>query len=85
MRFDDERSDDDLILATRLKSQKFVQIVFCGFTLLFVALALAAHHAPDILALSGNEPARIADTFLALAAAYAVCLFIWERIYTVAE
>ncbi len=85
MRFDDDRPDDDLLYGTRLRSQKFVQIVFCGFTMLFAALALVAHHAADMLALSGAEPRRIADTFLVLAAAYALCLFVWERIYTVRD
>jgi len=83
MRFDDERSnDDELIADMRLRSHKFVQIVFCGFTVLFAGLALVAHHAPDMLALADAQPRRIADTFLVLAAAYALCLFVWERIYT---
>ncbi len=87
MRFDDERSndersnDDEVLAHVRLRSHKFVQIVFCGFTLLFTVLALTAHHAPELLALADAEPRRIADTFLVLAAAYALCLFVWERIY----
>lgn len=85
MRFDDERSEDESISDVRLRSQRFVQLVFCGFTLLFVALALLAHHAPGTLALSGAAPRQIADTFLLLAAAYALCLFVWERIYAVAD
>ncbi len=82
MRFDDERSDDQVIGELRLKSQRFVQIVFCGFTVLFAALALVAHHAPGMLALADAQPRKIADTFLVLAAAYALCLFAWERIFT---
>ena len=83
MRFDDEHSnEDDMLGATRLRSQKFVQIVFCGFTFLFAGLALVAHHVPEWLALADAEPRRIADTFLVLSAAYALCLFVWERIYT---
>lgn len=83
MRFDDPRSEDDVIAEVRLRSQKFVQIVFCGFTVLFAVLAVVAHHWPEFLALADAQPRRIADTFLVLAAAYAVCLFIWERIYAV--
>jgi hypothetical protein len=81
MRFDDERSQDEAIGEIRLRSQKFVQLVFGGFTLFFVTLALVAHHAPDVLALSASEPKQIADTFLFLAAAYALCLLAWEHIY----
>jgi hypothetical protein len=81
MRFDDDRSKDEVIGEIRLRSQKFVQFVFCGFTLFFVALALVAHHAPEALALSASEPRQIADTFLFLAAAYALCLLVWENIY----
>jgi len=75
--------DDELIDDLRLRSQRFVQIVFCGFTVLFATLALVAHHTPETLALADAEPRQIADTFLVLAAAYAVCLFVWERIYAV--
>jgi hypothetical protein len=85
MHFGDERFEEESISDARLRSQRFVQLVFCGFTLLFVALALLAHHAPETLALSGAAPRQIADTFLLLAAAYALCLFVWERIYTVAD
>jgi hypothetical protein len=86
MRFDDERSNDDAIIAaTRLRSHKFVQIVFCFFTILFASLAVTAHHAPELLALADAEPRRIADTFLVLAAAYALCLFVWERIYSATD
>jgi hypothetical protein len=85
MRLDDERSEDELIDEVRLRSQKFVQTVFCGFTVLFAVLALVAHHAPEWLALADAQPRQIADTFLVLAAAYAVCLFVWERIYTVRD
>jgi hypothetical protein len=86
MRFDDERPNDDQpigeeFVQERIRSHKFVQIVFCGFTLLFAALAVTAHHAPELLSLADAEPRRIADTFLVLAAAYALCLFVWERIY----
>ncbi len=86
MRFDDERpngdqSTSDEFAQARLRSHKFVQIVFCGFTLLFAALAVTAHHSPEWLAIAEAEPRRIADTFLVLAAAYALCLFVWERIY----
>ncbi|MBA4132477.1 MAG: hypothetical protein C0519_13770 [Hyphomicrobium sp.] len=83
MRFDDKHSNTDDVLAdARLRSHKFVQIVFCFFTVLFAGLALTAHHAPELLALADAEPRRIADTFLVLAAAYALCLFVWERIYS---
>jgi hypothetical protein len=81
MRFDDEPSQDEAIAEIRLRSQTFVQFVFCGFTLFFVTLALVAHHAPEMLALSASEPRQIADTFLFLAAAYALCLLVWEHIY----
>lgn len=81
MRFDDERSEDEVIGELRLRSQRFVQIVFCGFTVLFAALALIAHHSPETLALADAQPRQIADTFLVLSAAYAVCLLVWERIY----
>lgn len=84
-RFDNDRSEDELIGELRLRSQKIVQIVFCGFTVLFAALALLAHHTPETLALADTQPRQIADTFLVLAAAYAVCLFVWERIYTVRD
>jgi hypothetical protein len=52
---------------------------------LFAALALVAHHSPETLALADAQPRQIADTFLVLAAAYAVCLFAWERIYVVRD
>ncbi len=84
-RFDNERSDDELIGELRVRSQKFVQIIFCGFTVLFAALALIAHHSPETLALADAQPRQIADTFLVLAAAYAVCLFVWERIYVIRD
>jgi hypothetical protein len=83
MRFDDERPEADIIGELRLRSQRFVQVVFAAFTLFFTALALVAHHAPDALTLSGDEPDQIARTFLCLAAGYAVCLLVWERIYVV--
>lgn len=85
MRFDDEQSEDELIGELRLRSQKFIQIVFCGFTVLFATLALIDHHSPETLALADAQPRQIADTFLVLAAAYAVCLFVWERIYVVRD
>ena len=85
MRFDDQRPETEIIGEMRLRSQKFVQIVFAAFTLFFTALALLAHHAPDALALSGGEPDQIARTFLCLAAGYAVCLLVWERIYVVRD
>ena len=85
MRFDDEQSEDELIGELRLRSQKFIQIVFCGFTVLFAVLALVAHHSPETLALADAQPRQIADTFLVLAAAYAVCLVVWERIYVVRD
>jgi hypothetical protein len=86
MRFDDERPNDDQPLSdevadARLRSHRFVEVVFCGFTLLFAALAVTAHHTPEWLALADAEPRRIADTFLVLAAAYALCMFVWERIH----
>ncbi|MGE5267316.1 MAG: hypothetical protein ACM3L9_08120 [Deltaproteobacteria bacterium] len=83
MRFDDQRPEGDIIAEMRLRSQRFVQVVFAAFTLGFTALALVAHHAPHVLALSGDEPEKIARTFLCLAAGYAVCLLVWERIYVV--
>jgi flagellar biosynthesis protein FlhB len=85
MRFEDNQSDDEIIAAVRLRSQRFVQIVFCAFTVLFAALALIAHHAPEMIHLADAEPRQIADTFLVLAAAYAVCLFVWEKIYAVRD
>jgi len=79
----DPHSEDEFLDDLRLRSQRFVQIVFCGFTVLFAALALVAHHTPEWLALVDAEPRQVADTFLVLAAAYAVCLFAWEHIYAV--
>jgi hypothetical protein len=81
MRFDNERSDAEIIGDIRLRSQRFVQVVFGAFTLFFTALALLAWHSPEVLGLSGEEPGEIARTFLCLAAGYAVCLLVWERIY----
>jgi hypothetical protein len=75
--------DDEFVSEIRLRSQRFVQIVFCGFTVFFAGLALTAHHAPELLALVDGEPRQVADTFLVLSAAYAVCLFAWEYIYSV--
>jgi hypothetical protein len=79
----DPRSEDQVIDEIRMRSQRFVQIVFCGFTVVFAGLALVAHHAPHWLALVDAQPRQVADTFLVLSAAYAVCLFIWEHIYDV--
>lgn len=85
MRFQDDQSEDEIIAAVRLRSQRFVQVVFCTFTVLFAGLALVAHHSPEVINLADAEPRQIADTFLVLAAAYAVCLFVWEKIYAVRD
>ena len=76
-------AEDDVIDDIRLRSQRFVQIVFTAFTLVFAGLALVAHHAPDWLALTGGEPRQVADTFLVLSAAYVLCLLLWERVFAV--
>jgi hypothetical protein len=77
--------DDDLISTMRLRSQRFVQVVFCGFTVLFAGLALVAHHEPAWFALADGQARQVADMFLVLAAAYALCLFAWEHIYAVRD
>ena len=79
----DDAGDEEFVSEVRQRSQRFVQIVFCAFTVFFAGLALTAHHAPELLSLTEGEPRQIADTFLALSAAYAVCLFAWEYIYSV--
>lgn len=81
MRFDDQRSEAEIIGEMRLRSQRFVQVVFGAFTIFFTVLALVAHHSPGTLALTGDEAGQIGRTFLCLAAGYAVCLLVWERIY----
>lgn len=75
--------DDEVISEIRLRSQRFVQVIFAAFTLAFAALGLVAHHTPEWLALVEGQPRQVADTFLVIAAAYAVCLYAWEHIYTV--
>lgn len=85
MRFDDDRSESEVIGEMRLRSQRFVQVVFGAFTIFFTLLALVAHHTPDALALTGDEAGHIGRTFLCLAAGYAICLLVWERIYTVRD
>ena len=77
--------DDEIIAEVRLRSQRFVQVVFCAFTLVFSGLALVAHHSPEWLALIDGEPRQIADTFLVLAAGYVVCLFAWEHLYATGD
>lgn len=73
--------DDEPIAVIRLRSYRFVQTVFVIFTLTFAALGLAAHHAPGVLPLSSAEPKLIADSFLFLASAYALTLFVWDWVY----
>jgi hypothetical protein len=79
---DDGSSDDAVIDEMRQRSNVFVQCVFTVFTLTFVALGLIAHHAPTWLPFPEGEPRFIADSFLCLASAYALTLYIWEWIYS---
>lgn len=76
--FDDQ---DAAISDARARSLRFVQIVFASFALIFVGVALAIHHAPQIFTLPHGEPGPAAASFLYLAAAYAATLLLWERIF----
>ena len=73
--------DDEPVEAIRFRSYRFVQIVFVCFTLVFALLGLAAHHAPSIVPLPPADPKLMADSFLLLASAYAVTLFVWDWVY----
>lgn len=74
--------DDAMIVAEiRRQSRRFVQSVFAGFSLLFAALALLAHHAPDVFSLPIDEMPRIAAAFLFLSSAYALTIFVWDWLF----
>ncbi len=74
-------NDAEIVAEIRARSSRFVQTVFAGFALLFAALALGAHHAPDAFSLPAGEMPRIATAFLFLASAYTLTIFVWEWLF----
>jgi hypothetical protein len=65
----------------RVRSQKFIQSVFGFFALVFLALGLVVHHAPDALGFSGELLPDIAQSFLFMGVGYTVTLLLWEWLH----
>jgi hypothetical protein len=73
--------DADIVALMRERSRRLVQSVFTCFALLFGALAVAAHHAPEAFSLPADEMPRIAMAFLFLSSGYTLMLFVWDWLF----
>jgi hypothetical protein len=73
--------DAEISAAVRDQSRRFVMTMFAAFSVLFAGLALAAHWAPEWFTVAQDDMPRIAASFLFLASAYALTMFVWDLIF----
>jgi hypothetical protein len=73
--------DAEINAEIRDRSRRFVMIMFTAFSLLFSSLALAAHWTPAVFSMELEDMPRIAASFLFLASAYTLTMFVWDLIF----
>ena len=73
--------DAEINAVIKDRSRRFVMGMFAAFALMFAALALAAHWLPDMFSIASEDMPRIAASFLFLASAYTMTMFIWDLIF----
>jgi hypothetical protein len=73
--------DAEINAVIRDRSRRFVISMFAAFALMFAGLALVAHLAPHLFSLAPEDMPRIAASFLFLASAYTLTMFVWDFIF----
>jgi uncharacterized membrane protein YbhN (UPF0104 family) len=73
--------DADINAVIRDRSRRFVMAMFATFALMFAALALAAHWLPQLFSIASTDMPQIAASFLFLASAYTLTMFIWDLLF----
>lgn len=71
------------IAAIRARSFRFIETVFAFFSLTFLAMALVAHHWPEVFMIEPGKPSSIAPGCLFLGLAYTMTMFIWELLFAI--
>lgn len=76
-------NDDDAGINAVIKdrSRRFVMSMFAAFALMFAALALAAHWLPHLFSIASKDMPQIAASFLFLASAYTLTMFVWDLMF----
>ena len=79
---EDERDGDEreIIAALREQSQRKMQMIFTALALAALAAGIAVHLFGGELAFFQDQPEPIANCFLFMGVAYAMTVFLWDRL-----
>ena len=79
---EDERDGDerDIIVALREQSRRKMQMIFTALSLGALAAGIAVHLFGGALAFFQDQPEPIANCFLFMGVAYAMTVFLWDRL-----
>ncbi len=73
--------DAEIYAALRDRSRRVVMSMFAAFAVLFSSLALVAHWVPGAFSIEPEHLPRIASSFLFLASAYTLTMFVWDLLF----